>query len=100
MLYIEAVADIDRGYWEVGREKKAELTALQKKGQKKEVRGRREAGRGGAEKRRRRRREGGEGRVGWGGEREEMREEMREERKESEEGRIEELRERLRKEGK
>jgi len=36
MLYIEAVADIDRGYWEVGREKKAELTALQKKGQKKE----------------------------------------------------------------
>jgi len=41
MLYIEAVADIDRGYWEVGREKKAELTALQKKGQKKEVRGRR-----------------------------------------------------------
>jgi len=96
MLYTEAVADIDRGYWEVGREK-AELTALQKKGQKKEVRGRREGRRGGAEKGQRRRREGGrEGRVGWGGEREEM----REERKESEEGRIEELRGRWRKEGK
>ena len=39
LMYIEAVADIDRGHWEVGRERKGELTSLQKKGQKKEVSG-------------------------------------------------------------
>ena len=47
-MYIEAVADIDRGHWEVGRERKGELTSLQKKGQKKEVEeggGMREGGR-------------------------------------------------------
>ena len=47
-MYIEAVADIDRSHWEVGRERRGELTSLQKKGQKKEVReggrGRREGG--------------------------------------------------------
>ena len=35
LMYIEAVADIDRGHWEVGRERKGELTSLLKKGQKK-----------------------------------------------------------------
>ena len=39
LMYIEAVADIDRGHWEVGRERRGELTSLQKKGQKKEVSG-------------------------------------------------------------
>ena len=38
-MYIEAVADIDRSHWEVGRERRGELTSLQKKGQKKEVSG-------------------------------------------------------------
>ena len=37
LMYIEAVADIDRSHWEVGRERRRELTSLQKKGQKKEV---------------------------------------------------------------
>ena len=37
LMYIEAVADIDRSHWEVGRERRGELTSLQKKGQKKEV---------------------------------------------------------------
>ena len=51
LMYIEAVADVDRGHWEVGRERRGELTSLQKKGQKKEVsgeagmRGEREGGR-------------------------------------------------------
>ena len=45
LMYIEAVADVDRGHWEVGRERKGELTSLQKKGQKKEVSGGREGGR-------------------------------------------------------
>ena len=35
LMYIEAVADIDQGHWEVGRERRGELTSLQKKGQKK-----------------------------------------------------------------
>ena len=39
LMYIEAVADVDRGHWEVGRERRGELTSLQKKGQKKEVSG-------------------------------------------------------------
>ena len=39
LMYIEAVADIDRGHWEVGRERRGELTSLQKKRQKKEVSG-------------------------------------------------------------
>ena len=39
LMYIEAVADIDRSHWEVGRERRGELTSLQKKGQKKEVSG-------------------------------------------------------------
>ena len=60
LMYIEAVADIDRSHWEVGRERRGELTSLQKKGQKKEVSGggRKERGReeGGRE---RGRREGG-----------------------------------------
>ena len=43
LIYIEAVADIDRSHWEVGRERRGELTSLQKKGQKKEVN---EGGRG------------------------------------------------------
>ena len=37
LMYIEAVADIDQSHWEVGRERRGELTSLQKKGQKKEV---------------------------------------------------------------
>ena len=38
LMYIQAVADVDRGHWEVGREEeRGELTSLQKKGQKKEV---------------------------------------------------------------
>ena len=41
LMYIEAVADIDRGHWEVGRERRGELTSLQKK----EVEGRRRKGR-------------------------------------------------------
>ena len=47
LMYIEAVADIDRGHWEVGREGRGELTSLQKKRQKKEVSegGRNEGGR-------------------------------------------------------
>ena len=68
LLYIEAVADIDRGYWEVGREKKGELTALQKKGQKKEVR-EREGGKereGGRDRGREGGRKGEEGREGRG----------------------------------
>ena len=46
LMYIEAVADIDRSHWEVGRERRGELTSLQKKGQKKEVSegGRKEGG--------------------------------------------------------
>ena len=32
LMYIEAVADVDRGHWEVGRERRGELTSLQKKG--------------------------------------------------------------------
>ena len=35
LMYIEAVADIDRGHWEVGRERKEELTSLQKGRRKK-----------------------------------------------------------------
>ena len=63
LLYIEAVADIDRRYWEVGREKKVELTALQKKGQKKEVRERE-----GGKEREGKGEEGGDGRGGRKGE--------------------------------
>ena len=37
LMYIEAVADIDRSHWEVGRERRGELTSRQKKGKKKEV---------------------------------------------------------------
>ena len=50
LMYIEAVADIDQSHWEVGRERRGELTSLQKKGQKKEVKeegGMREEGREG-----------------------------------------------------
>ena len=50
LMYIEAVADIERGHWEVGRERRGELTSLQKKGQKKEVSGR-EGGREGGRER-------------------------------------------------
>ena len=51
LMYIEAVADIDRGHWEVGRERRGELTSLQNKGE-----GQREGGR-------RRREEEGEERA-------------------------------------
>ena len=61
LMYIEAVADIDRSHWEVGRERRGELTSLQKKGQKKEVSG------GGRDERGRGRTEGGRGRTEGGG---------------------------------
>ena len=35
LMYIEAVAGIDRGHWEVGRKRKGELTSLQKGRRKK-----------------------------------------------------------------
>ena len=59
LMYIEAVADIDRSHWEVGRERRGELTSLQKKGQKKEVseggreRGRKEGEEGGERRKKR-----------------------------------------------